>query len=439
MMKIIYNKVAKSNILLVILYVLGIPGTIQHVSKKLKVLHGIFIIIRCFNFTICMALSIDGLKGRCETLLCFKMIMSYIIIDSSVFANWYFMYVRRNAVKGLLKAIGNTEKKFRYKTEKDKFYVVCFTIVFLVLCVVMLGMTFLLIYSNNSEADFWFQRFIFKNNIEMSLLPKRIFTFTLIAISQNFKYVVPLLMTFFYIQISLVIRRLIIQCMERLDAASSDALKPMPIELFIHLYQDIHDTTLMVESVFSVPIFWLMFCHFMAVFLIFSKVLSLNIFLSDPILKLETSIYGLLQCLAFFGLTYFASLVSEADERLEQKANDVAFRLSLRSNTKAHSELLLRFIKSKSRLVLTAWGVFYFKKKILFASAGVVITYNLLILQLYEPSFSSFRFCTCSAQREVAVLSEYDTDPSISDWNQLMCSENLIEIERYPSSFAEDP
>ncbi|GBM78271.1 hypothetical protein AVEN_245205-1 [Araneus ventricosus] len=114
----------------------------------------------------------------------------------------------------------------------------------------------------------------------------------------------------------------------------------------------------------------------------FSKVLNINAFLLNPIFKIDNSVFGLLQSIAFFALTYFASHVSKADEELRKKVKDVAFRLSLQENTRAHSELLVRFMKSKWRLILTAWGVFQFKKSFLFASAGVVITYNLLILQL---------------------------------------------------------
>ncbi|GBN39184.1 hypothetical protein AVEN_15524-1 [Araneus ventricosus] len=113
-----------------------------------------------------------------------------------------------------------------------------------------------------------------------------------------------------------------------------------------------------------------------------SKILGFDELLLNPIITMDNSVFGSLHSVAFFALPYFASEVSKADEELRDKVKDEFFRLTLRKSTKAGSELLGRFMKAKRHLVLTAWGVFQFKKGFLFASAGVVITYNLLILQL---------------------------------------------------------
>ncbi|GBL78162.1 hypothetical protein AVEN_42744-1 [Araneus ventricosus] len=121
------------------------------------------------------------------------------------------------------------------------------------------------------------------------------------------------------------------------------------------------------------------------VFGLLSMILGFNNNHWRELVFLENTMFGSLQSISFFAVTYFASNVGEEDEVLRAKVKDFAYQLSLTKNTYGASKLLSRFIESKRRLFLTALGVFKFTKSLCFTSAGVVITYNLLILTLYGP------------------------------------------------------
>ncbi|GIY58700.1 uncharacterized protein CDAR_416071 [Caerostris darwini] len=142
---------------------------------------------------------------------------------------------------------------------------------------------------------------------------------------------------------------------------------------------------MLMESTLSLQVFWLMMSHFIVTFSMLSKFLGF-FYIDGVIFNLEKTLSDPFKCVSFFSIIYFGSKVREADEEMRDTAKDVAFALSLSKETEEISKILFRFIESKRPLVLTAWGVFQFSKGFLFTSAGVLITYNLLILQMNTPS-----------------------------------------------------
>ncbi|GBM97997.1 hypothetical protein AVEN_98533-1 [Araneus ventricosus] len=153
------------------------------------------------------------------------------------------------------------------------------------------------------------------------------------------------------------------------------------VKRYVREYSALHELACLIESALSLQIFWIMASHFTVVFSILSKILGFYGY-SDPAYNLENSAFTAFQGPSFFVIIFFASKVNSADEKLRRGAKSVAFQLSLKREHKECSELLDRFIQSKERIVLTAWGVFHFTRSFLFTSAGVLISYNLLILQL---------------------------------------------------------
>ncbi|GBN28591.1 hypothetical protein AVEN_185114-1 [Araneus ventricosus] len=89
-----------------------------------------------------------------------------------------------------------------------------------------------------------------------------------------------------------------------------------------------------------------------------------------------------LQGVSFFVVIFFAAQVHEEDEELRHEVKDIAFQLKNLKGTEESYEALFLFLESKRPLALTASGLFQFKKNLLLSSAGILITYNLLILQL---------------------------------------------------------
>ncbi|GBO17162.1 hypothetical protein AVEN_275268-1 [Araneus ventricosus] len=85
---------------------------------------------------------------------------------------------------------------------------------------------------------------------------------------------------------------------------------------------------------------------------------------------------------SFFAIAAFALGVSQENEKVRRKLEEIAFVLCATDETKKQGELFYRFIKLKKKLILSAWGVFSFSIGFLLTSTGVLITYNLLLLQL---------------------------------------------------------
>ncbi|GBN76444.1 hypothetical protein AVEN_170553-1 [Araneus ventricosus] len=119
--------------------------------------------------------------------------------------------------------------------------------------------------------------------------------------------------------------------------------------------------------------------NFSDVFAIFSFALGFSKHL-NALLTLNGIVFGTLNFVAFFATSYFAAEVSREDSMIRKRMKSVAFNLSVSKDTKGH--LLRRFIQSKTGIVLTAVGVMNFSRGFLLTYAGVLVTYNLLMVQL---------------------------------------------------------
>ncbi|GBO00581.1 hypothetical protein AVEN_133641-1 [Araneus ventricosus] len=102
----------------------------------------------------------------------------------------------------------------------------------------------------------------------------------------------------------------------------------------------------------------------------------------DAIVTLKKIIFGTLNFVAFFATSYSAAEVSRKDERIRKRIKSVAFNRYVQKDTKEQGDLLQRFVQSKAEIVLSAGGVMNFSRGFLLTSAGVLITYNLLLVQL---------------------------------------------------------
>ncbi|GBN04557.1 hypothetical protein AVEN_257151-1 [Araneus ventricosus] len=127
-----------------------------------------------------------------------------------------------------------------------------------------------------------------------------------------------------------------------------------------------------------------MVSQFIVLFAMLSKILGFYGYF-NVILDVENSVFASLQSISFLTIIFFASAVKREDEDLRNHVHHIGFQWSLAEETKECSKLLVRFIESKHHLVLTAGGIFHFTKSFLFSSIGVLITYNLLFLQLGTP------------------------------------------------------
>ncbi|GBN00744.1 hypothetical protein AVEN_53853-1 [Araneus ventricosus] len=79
---------------------------------------------------------------------------------------------------------------------------------------------------------------------------------------------------------------------------------------------------------------------------------------------------------------YSAAETYEKYKKLKKRAKEISFTLRCLEDTKDDGKLLLKFIRSKEKLICTTSGIFTLTKSFLPAAASVFITFNLLLLQL---------------------------------------------------------
>ncbi|GBO14989.1 hypothetical protein AVEN_77151-1, partial [Araneus ventricosus] len=199
-----------------------------------------------------------------------------------------------------------------------------------------------------------------------------------------FKLFCPLLLTALYIQCCLVLSMLIKQCTNELRISTHSSNKQNAFRSFLRYYGFCHELFLFTEAALSLQIFWLLSSHFTIIFILISTFFNFYGF-SVSILDVEHSIFSVIQGISFFAVIFYASQVESEDRKLRYEVKDFAFRLKLLTETKECSETLLDFVNSRCRLVLTASGVIQFTKSLLLTSAGFLVTYNLLVLQLNPP------------------------------------------------------
>ncbi|GBN28586.1 hypothetical protein AVEN_185110-1 [Araneus ventricosus] len=226
-----------------------------------------------------------------------------------------------------------------------------------------------------SEVEIWFQSICFGKDQNIYFPVKLTVVATYYVSTRTIKYVCPLLLILFYVQQCFLLSQYL------KEQRHYSSLKQISVPCFIRDYNFLHKTILLAESALSLQIFWLISSLFTSLFVLFSATLRFNSS-SSLIVDLEYIIFAALQGISFFVVIFFAAQVNEEDEELRHEVKDIAFQLKQWKRTEKSYETLFLFLESKRPLALTASGLFQFKKNLLLTSAGILITYNLLMLQL---------------------------------------------------------
>ncbi|KAG8187385.1 hypothetical protein JTE90_016931 [Oedothorax gibbosus] len=148
---------------------------------------------------------------------------------------------------------------------------------------------------------------------------------------------------------------------------------------FVKNYARIHRLVHKIEGSFSWQILFLTMSNFIELFQLFSVFLGFSV--NQFVYKVEL-VASCLSSFSFFSIAIFASQVDSQDKVLRRATKEASFNLRVYEETRARGELLVKFMKSKEALSLSACGMFQLNRSVLFTSFGVLLTYNLLILQL---------------------------------------------------------
>ncbi|GBM61919.1 hypothetical protein AVEN_69575-1 [Araneus ventricosus] len=131
----------------------------------------------------------------------------------------------------------------------------------------------------------------------------------------------------------------------------------------------------------SLQILFLCCANFSDIFAVVSYALGFSDY-PDALVILSVMVFGTLNFVSFFATSYFAAEVSREDEKIRKRIKTVAFNSSVKKDNKVQGDLLQSFLQSKAEIVLSAGGVMNFSRGFLLTSAGVLISYNLLLIQL---------------------------------------------------------
>ncbi|KAG8187383.1 hypothetical protein JTE90_016929 [Oedothorax gibbosus] len=218
---------------------------------------------------------------------------------------------------------------------------------------------------------------ILKFNLEAEYAIKLVATSGLFLVNKFFIVLAQVLLTLMYVVISYFLSQSIRECANSIELKLTNRKS---IADFMKNYDRIHRLVHKFEKSFSWQVLFLVTSNFIELFKLFSEFFGFNV--SQYVYKVDIIISSSLSSLSFFSIAIFASEVDSQDRDLRRVTKEVSFNLSVVEETRASGELLAKFMKSKEGLTLSACGLFQFTKSFLLASFGVLLTYNLLILQV---------------------------------------------------------
>ncbi|GBM59821.1 hypothetical protein AVEN_10026-1 [Araneus ventricosus] len=222
---------------------------------------------------------------------------------------------------------------------------------------------------------------LFKLNYPSELSFKTIFVMFYFTSTKVLPLIVSILFSLFYISVCIFLSRILRECGQRLKLGCKSAGIKQVSDRFIAEYTDVHRFACDIESSLSLQVLAICVTNFAELFAIFAIVLRFYPFESTAFI-IEKAFISPINFTSLFGIAYFASEVQREDQEVRRALKEIMYISSLSKETWKSGEIMRRFIKSKENIVFSAWRVFNFSRGFLLASAGTIVSYNLLLLQL---------------------------------------------------------
>lgn len=376
-------KLGTFGLLFDLLYLHGIPGLIRHDSRILSALHTASIALMVWGHLHATALYYVDYK-TCVDFGCAKVITALVFWRIVLLTTWYSIYLKRRKLSILVRAVERWER--RLKNTRNKVIVsVNVTIVGLSLFLIYLHATMgLFLWSRSKVTDYIFQHLFFlQNSPNLQPVIKLIASFLFYFFNRPFIYYCPPLVCLFYISWCFVLSQELKACgrhLNHLFRSTPPKNRFCFVQNFVNSYGRIHNLATLTESALSMQIFWLNSANFFILFIHFSRFLGMYTY--RPSLAVQSTWFPFLQGWFYFSIIYCASKVHQQDLNLRKLVLNVIFQLRISEPNQECRRLLTDLIKSRKILIFSAFGMFDFTKGFLLTSLGVLISYNLLFLQL---------------------------------------------------------
>lgn len=375
-------KLKTFTVLFNLLYIHGVPGMELHDSRIRTVLHVSSISIMFFAHTHSLVLYILDFKA-CHDFNCSKVLLAVITFRVLLLVVWFSTYLERKKLNRIVRTIVRYES--HYTPRITNFVISSFIIGNLVSLIYFQTSYAIFLLKNTKAADKIFYKITFGPHGWNPLqIVKTVIISLYYLITRAFLYYGSFLQSLFYATWSILLSQEIKECDEHhltnWPSATSD--KNRSVAEFLNSYGRIHKLVTLSESALSAHIFWLSSSNILIIFVQFSSFLGMYSYLSMNTMHGYFLSFSLVQSLSYFSTIYCASKVRERDLELRERVKNSIFLLRLSKQATESRKLLKEFIDSKQPLILSAGGIFKFTKGFLLQSIGLLITYNLLILQL---------------------------------------------------------
>lgn len=375
-----FNLVSTYNLLFDCMHIHGILGFKCYQNRIYLILHVISIALIVLG-NIQMLISFGVALRKCSHFSCMKGLVAQIIGRVTILGVFCTSYWKRNELAALTSNIKKQMNHLRKRTRKIAMAVNVIFIGNLLLRIHTLISNGIALWQDPVTTENLFGRFTFLQSGEnVPRTFKVIFVCLFHFFTRAYIYHCILLLCLFHSSWSLFLSQRIKECDCLLTNLRHSSSTNRFVVDFIKHYEIINALVTHTESALSMQMFCLTTNYFFYVFLLFSKYLGSYSYSPTAILKSSAS--NVVHAASYFGIIYFASRVHQQDSRLKERVENIAFQLQLSKVSKTDGYILKEFICSRRPLIFTACGMFNFTKDFLLASTGILITYNLLFLQL---------------------------------------------------------
>lgn len=363
-----------------VLFIIGIPGIPKFKKRKsFDVLRVAFIVLFHLGITYVLILYTYDLE-QCVDFQCKKFLLSRIVWRVCILITYHMLRWKKNRTQKVISEFLKVGHQHYSIMQTHASIVNVATTSFLVICLITSAVVFGLFTKYHSITNLFFLELTFNSHISCDFNLKLIIVFCYFVITRLLVVAVCILTTISHVTFNISLGRFISECKMKLNH-SIDSRNW--VSYFVRDYNAIHSLAMSAESAFSAAVFWLWSSHFVEIFASFSNLLGFHSSV-NPVYIVERIVITSLNLAALFSVPYFASEVCREDEKLRKRARETSFflRMSKETEIEKSGEFLTRFMKSKEKIMFSALGAFYFTRTFLLTSAGVLITYNLLVLQL---------------------------------------------------------
>ena len=311
--------------------------------------------------------------SECKDSFCRKRLVMLIIWIICFLMMWYSLILKRLQVKRMFREYAIFRDNYRAIFKRSFLVINILTFLQITILTASIIANMIIFFRNDELTNKWYD---YIRIFEAGIFMKRVNLFFYFIYSRSIFVLFPGLLSLLHLTLFMSLNQALSTCNNYVIHCK----KGKHVEDFINTYSKIHKMATSVESAISLEMIFMISYQYSKFYLIISSLYEKSSEF-DIILLIDLSIRYLQNLLHTLSI-FVAANVHVRDLDLKAKIKDVAFRMSFSKSTLVYSDLLNRFIDSKTIIIFTAWKMFSFTRTFIITSFGVFFTYTMLFLQL---------------------------------------------------------